>query len=89
MAMGASPGAVAAMVVRQALTWTLTGAAIGIGLALVLTRFLTAFLYGTSPTDPITFAGVTLLIALVACVAALVPTRRASRLDPLVALRDL
>ena len=54
----------------------------------LLTRFLASFLYGVSPTDPLTFGGVTLLLALVAGVAALVPAVRASRLDPLVALRD-
>jgi predicted permease len=89
VAVGATPRSVAAMVVRQAMTWTIAGAAIGIGLALVLTRFLESFLYGVSPTDPWTFAGVTLLLALVACVAALAPAVRASRLDPLAALRAL
>jgi ABC-type antimicrobial peptide transport system permease subunit len=89
VAVGATPRSVAAMVVRQAMTWTIAGVAIGIGLALVLTRFLESFLYGVSPTDPWTFAGVTLLLALVACVAALAPAVRASRLDPLAALRAL
>jgi predicted permease len=89
VAIGATPNAVAAMVVRQAMTWTVTGTVIGIGLALVLTRFLEVFLYGISPTDAWTFAGVTLLLALVACAAALVPAWRASRLNPLVALRSL
>lgn len=89
VAIGATPRAVAAMVVRQALTWMVVGVVIGTALALLVTRFLEAFLYGISPTDPLTFAGVTLLLALVACVAALVPAIRASRLDPLVALRNL
>jgi macrolide transport system ATP-binding/permease protein len=89
VAVGATPRAVAAMVVRQALTWTIAGAAIGISLALVLTRFLGSFLFGISPTDPWTFATVTIVLALVACAAALVPAVRASRLDPLTALRTL
>jgi ABC-type antimicrobial peptide transport system permease subunit len=55
----------------------------------VLTRFLASFLYGVSPADPWTFGGVTLLLVLVAGVAAIVPAVRASRLDPLVALRSL
>ena len=69
------------------MTWTFAGAVIGIALAFLLTRFLEAFLYGISATDPLTFGGVTLLLALVACIAALAPAVRASRLDPLVALR--
>jgi ABC-type antimicrobial peptide transport system permease subunit len=56
---------------------------------LLLTRFLAAFLYGISPTDAVTFGGVTLLLAIVACAAGLVPAVHASRLDPLVALRNL
>jgi len=89
VAIGATPRAVASLVVRQALTWTVAGAAIGIALAFIVTRFLESLLYGISPTDPLTFAGVTLLLAVVAGAAALVPARRASRLDPLVALRNL
>lgn len=89
VAIGATPRAVVVMVVRQAMTWTLTGAVIGIALAFLLTRFLSAFLYGISPTDPLTFGGVALLLALVACVAALVPAVRASRMNPLAALRNL
>ena len=87
--LGATPGAVTAMVMRQAMTWTLAGAVLGTAMAFLLTRFLAGFLYGISPTDPLTFGGVTLLLALVACVAALVPARRASRLNPLAAIRDL
>ena len=85
----ATPRAVAAMVVRQAMVWTGAGAVIGVALAAVSTRFLTSFLYGVSPADPWTFGGVTLLLGLVACAAAVVPAVRASRLDPLVALRSL
>jgi macrolide transport system ATP-binding/permease protein len=89
VALGARPSAVAAMVVRQAMTWTVGGALIGIALAFLLTRFLETLLYGISPTDPLTYGGVTLLLALVACIAALIPAVRASRLDPLAALRHL
>jgi ABC-type antimicrobial peptide transport system permease subunit len=71
------------------MTWTAVGACIGIGLALAVTRLLSWFLYGVSPADPITFVSVALLLGLVACAAALVPAVRASRVDPLVALRDL
>jgi hypothetical protein len=88
VAAGATPAAVAALVIRQALAWTVTGAVLGIGLALVLTRFLAAFLYGISPTDPWTFGGVALLLAAVATTAAAGPAVRASHVDPLVALRS-
>jgi predicted permease len=87
VALGASPGAVAALVVRRAMTWTAVGAAAGVALAVLLTRFLTSLLYGISPTDAWVFAGVTLLLVSVAGAAALVPAVRASRLDPLAALR--
>ena len=89
VAIGATPRAVATLVVRQAMTWTAAGAVIGIALAAALTRFLASFLYGVSPADPWTFGGVSLLLVLVACAAAIAPAVRASRLDPLVALRDL
>ena len=68
--------------------WTVTGMALGLVLAVGVTRFLAAFLYGISPTDLWMFGGVILLLGLVAVTAALVPAVRASRLDPLVALRN-
>lgn len=58
------------------MSWTAIGAAIGVTLALALTRFLDVFLYGISPTDPLTFGAVTLLLGTVACTAALVPGAR-------------
>lgn len=87
LAIGASPRDVALLVVGQALTWTGVGTAIGLAMAFGLTRFLASFLYGVNPADPLTFGGVALLIALVACAAAFVPARRASRQDPLATLR--
>ena len=89
VALGAGPGAVAALVIRQALTWTFTGIALGMTLAFAMTRFIGAFLYGVSATDPLTFAGVLIALAFVACLAAAIPARRATRLDPLTALRTL
>jgi ABC-type lipoprotein release transport system permease subunit len=62
---------------------------IGVGLALALTRFLEAFLYNISGTDPWTLAGVTLALAAVAALAASLPAVRASRTDPLKALRAI
>jgi predicted permease len=89
VAMGATRPAVVTLMTRQAVTWTVVGIAIGSGAAALATRFLRAFLYGISPTDPLTFGGVALLKAAVALVAALVPAVRASRLDPITALREL
>jgi predicted permease len=89
VALGATPGSLTLMVVRQAMTWTGVGVIIGIAAAFSVTRFLEGFLYGINPTDAWTFGGVTLLLVVVACVAALVPAIRASRLDPLQALRTL
>ena len=80
VAIGARPSAVAAMVVRQAMTWTVGGGLIGLALAFLLTRFLETLLYGISPTDPSTSGGVTLVLALVACIAALIPAVHASRM---------
>ena len=69
------------------MTWTVAGAVIGMTLASLLTRFLKTFLYGISPTDPLTFVGVTLLLVLVALVACWLPARRAAKVDPMTALR--
>jgi len=88
VAIGATPQSVARMVVRQAMTWTATGMALGLVLAIGVTRFPAAFLFGISPTDLWVFAGVILLLSLVAFTAALVPALRASRLDPIAALRN-
>ena len=89
VAVGAAPRVIAAMIVRQAMVWTMIGAGIGMALASIVTRFLGSLLYGISPTDPLTFCGVALLLTCVACAAALAPAVRASRLDPLSALRSL
>jgi predicted permease len=89
IALGATPRAVAVMVLGQALTWSAVGVSIGLVSAGLLTRLLQRFLYGISPTDPWTFGTVTVLLVVVACAAALVPAVRASRLDPIVALKEL
>jgi predicted permease len=89
VALGATPMAVTKLVVRQAMTWTVTGAAIGTAIALVATRLLAGFLYGINATDPLTFGAVLGLLGVIACLAALIPALRASRVDPLLALRAL
>jgi len=63
------------------------GLAIGLAASLVLTRFLASLLFGVGPTDPLTFASVALLLAVVALVACYLPARRAMRIDPMRALR--
>ena len=89
MAIGANPSDVLSMVMRQGFSIVAIGLVAGGLLAAGAASALSGLLYGISPTDPLTFAGVTLLLASVAGIAALVPARRASRLDPLVALRNL
>ena len=87
MALGAKPQQVMGMVVRQGMTLTLIGIAIGIVGAFGVTRSLSFMLYKVTATDVSTFVGVTVLFALVAVVACYVPARRAMRVDPMVALR--
>ena len=87
LALGAEPSSVLRMVVAQAARLAGAGITLGLGLAWLLTPLLTSQLYGVRPGDPLTFAGVTALLMLVALVAAMVPARRAMRLDPMTALR--
>ena len=76
------------MVLYQALWIALAGLAAGLALALALTRFLNSILYGIKPTDPLTLAAVCVLLGVVALAAGYIPARRASRMDPVVALRN-
>jgi ABC-type antimicrobial peptide transport system permease subunit len=87
IALGATPGNVLRLVLRQGLVTALIGVAIGVAGAIVLTRTLRSFLFGLSPTDPVTFAGVALLLILVALLACYFPARRAAKVDPMEALR--
>jgi len=87
MALGARPPDVLRIVVRQGVGLSVVGALIGILVALGATRYLASLLYGVRPFDPPTFLAVALLLSLVALAACYIPARRASRVDPLVALR--
>ena len=87
MALGASRDSVLTMVVRQGLTLVAVGLVVGIVGALVAGRVLSAYLYQTAPRDPLIFAGVALVFILSGIVACLIPARRATTVDPLIALR--
>ena len=87
IALGATPGNVLRLVLGQGLVTALIGVAIGVAGAIVLTRTLRSFLFRLSPTDPVTFAGVALLLILVALLACYFPARRAAKVDPMEALR--
>ncbi|HWM94073.1 MAG TPA: ABC transporter permease [Thermoanaerobaculia bacterium] len=89
MALGAVPGDVRFMILRQAAMLVLPGLALGMAGALVLTRVLTSLLFGVEPTDPVTFVAVSLLLLGVAAVACFVPARRATEIHPMVALRSM
>jgi ABC-type antimicrobial peptide transport system permease subunit len=87
MALGARPGDVLRVIVRQGIALSVGGAALGILGALGVTRYLGSLLYGVRPDDPVTFGAVALLLAVVALAACYIPARRAMRVDPMVALR--
>jgi putative ABC transport system permease protein len=87
VALGAQPRDVLQLVIRQGMFLTLAGLAVGIGAGMFITRVLSDMLFGVTPTDPLTFTGVPVLLLLVAFLACWIPARRATRIDPLIALR--
>jgi ABC-type antimicrobial peptide transport system permease subunit len=87
LALGASRRRILEMVVRQGLRLAIAGAAAGLVCSLAVSRAMGALLYGVRPSDPLTFASVTLLLVAVALAACCVPARRAIRVEPAIALR--
>ena len=87
MAIGAQPESVLRLVLRQGIVLAIAGAALGICVALAVTRYLTSMLYDVHANDPLTMIAVAVLLTLVALAACYIPARRATRVDPLVALR--
>jgi hypothetical protein len=87
MALGARAGDILKLVIRNGATLTLIGVAIGLGLSFALTRVMTSLLFGVTPTDAMTFVTVSACLVVVTLLACFLPARRATKVDPLVALR--
>ena len=88
LALGAEPGALRRVVIRQGMLLTAAGVVVGVVGALALTRTIQSLLFEVSPTDPVVFTAIPLLLVFVSLLACYTPARRATKVDPLVALRD-
>ena len=87
IALGAQSSDVLKLIIQQGMAPALIGVSLGLGVALTATRLIKSLLFDVSATDPLTFVGIVLLLLCVALVACLVPARRATKVDPMVALR--
>jgi ABC-type antimicrobial peptide transport system permease subunit len=88
VALGADRSSVMRMVLRQGLGLTAVGVASGLAMAFAMNRVVASLLFGVKPTDPLTIAGVVSLIAAVAFVACYLPAHSATRVDPMIVLRE-
>src|SRR4030095_7786136 len=87
LALGAQAADVMRLILKNGIALTLSGVVVGLAGAFALTRFLATLLFAVTPTDTLTFVTVSLVLIVVAIVASLIPARRATKVDPLVALR--
>jgi len=87
VALGAQQGQVLRLIMRQGFVLAVGGVAVGLALAFLFTRFLSSLLFGVQPFDPVTFVSVAFLLTLIALAACYLPARRATHVDPMVALR--
>jgi ABC-type antimicrobial peptide transport system permease subunit len=87
MALGAQPGAILKLIIGRGFVLVSIGVTIGVLASFGLTRFIENMLFGVTPTDPLTFAAIVVLLGLVALLACLVPALRALRVNPIVVLR--
>jgi ABC-type antimicrobial peptide transport system permease subunit len=88
MALGATPGRVQISVISKTLWLATIGIGVGAVVSMVMANLIASMLFGTTPTDPDTFLAMTLLLGAVAVLAGYIPARRASRINPMVALRN-
>ena len=87
LALGATPGDIFSMVLREGMRLAVAGSIVGLLLAAGAAQVLTSFLFGVKPIDPIAFTGAAVLFAAIGLAACYVPARRATRVDPSIALR--